>query len=576
LLVGHLLLATAFSLLTPLGEAPDEADHWAYIVYLANERQMPVGPGMTQSKHPPLYHATAAIIASLSDPRTDMLRANPDVELAPRPGWSPNFFIHTAQSFWPWDKAVWSFHLVRLWSVCLSTLTVVVTYRLALTAFPRQPALALTATGILAFIPEFSFIGGAVNNDNAAALFGALGLWAGLRFWRQNRAWRSTWWAPLALGGGLLSKTSTVGLWPAVGLGIVMGAALATDTPLQGAGAWRRAVRQQWRQWLTAGVLVFGSALALALPWMLRNWQLYGDPLGLALAIQTIDVRSTPWQWHDSVWLVRGWFLSFWGKFGGAGHIPMATGIYAGLAVLTGLSLIGLAGNLLPARRRFALAPLLILATAAIGVAAVMGQYSLLALGTDQGRLLYPAVAALVLLWTAGLLWLAPARYWAPVGTLLVTMTLMLGLYGLLGVVRPAFAPPSPPSAAEIGAAKTGTPLQFGPLALIGWRLDDEVTLYWQATDAPAEDYRVVLRLVAEDGTLMREWRRSPGAGRWSTDRWPAGALVADIYRIAWPDGESAKRYLIEVGVQPFAGDLMAPADSEAGQIYAPLGALVR
>ncbi len=79
LILAHLALTVAYSALNPLGEAPDEADHWAYIVYLSEHRELPVGPAMTQSKHPPLYHVTAALIASLAQPRNDFLRANPDV-----------------------------------------------------------------------------------------------------------------------------------------------------------------------------------------------------------------------------------------------------------------------------------------------------------------------------------------------------------------------------------------------------------------------------------------------------------------------------------------------------------------
>ena len=136
ILLFHLALTLAYSMVNPLGEAPDEADHWAYIVHLANERALPVGPRITQSKHPPLYHATAAAVASLGEPGNDFLRANPDVQFQPAPGWSPNFFIHTTLEAMPWRGGALAFHLVRLWSVLLSTLTVAATYALARAAFP--------------------------------------------------------------------------------------------------------------------------------------------------------------------------------------------------------------------------------------------------------------------------------------------------------------------------------------------------------------------------------------------------------------------------------------------------------
>ena len=139
LVLLHLLLATAYSIGNPLGEAPDETDHWAYVVYLARERSLPEGPRVTQSKHPPLYHATAAAVASLTTPRFDFLRANPDVAIQPDPTQSPNFFIHTTLEDWPWTEGALAFHLARLWSVLLSSATVAAIFGLARSSAPHPP-----------------------------------------------------------------------------------------------------------------------------------------------------------------------------------------------------------------------------------------------------------------------------------------------------------------------------------------------------------------------------------------------------------------------------------------------------
>ena len=114
-------------------------------------------------------------------------------------------------------------------------------------------------------------------------------------------------------------------------------AALKTRPPLLGCAA-----AASWRRWSTASLAVAALALAPASPWLLRNWRLYGDPLGLELTRQTVDVRTTPWSWTDTTWLLSGWFRSFWGKFGGAGHIPMPEWIYWLLAAACLLALAGL------------------------------------------------------------------------------------------------------------------------------------------------------------------------------------------------------------------------------------------
>jgi hypothetical protein len=586
LVAAHLLLALSYSIWNPAGEAPDEADHWAFVVYLAQERRLPEGAWMTQSKHPPLSHIGAALMASLAEPGFTFLRANPDVSIQPTANWSPNFFIHTSAEAWPWRADVTAFHLARLWSVLLSTATVAAVYALARALWPRQPGLAVTATGVVAFLPEFAFIGAAINNDTAAALFGTLALWGGLAICLSGGDWRAGWWTPLALGLGLLSKVSTVSLWPAVGLAIVAGFIHARDTaPAKGgdndtSSPLTPRPSPLLPTWLWSGLVVFAPALLIASPWLLRNWQLYGDLTGMELVRQTIDQRTTPWTWGDTLWLLEGWFVSFWGKFGGAGHIPMAEWIYWLLAALTVLSVVGFirSWRRRTVNDRIALA---IPAAAAVGVAIGIWQYSLTALGTDQGRLLFPALGALAILWVEGLHCWPPTRWRAHFAAALLAFLAGLSLYGLLGVIRPAMAPPPTVDVASLPRAVE--PIEFGELALIDWSLDEAVKLYWRSEQPPTQDWRTTLRVVAEDGSLVWEWRRSPGYGRWSTDRWPAGVVVEDVYTIGWPDWAGPGRYLVEVGLQPYDGEYAAPirggqtlegAFASIGWIERPWGAI--
>ena len=554
LVLLHLLLALAFSIRNPLGEAPDETDHWAYVVYLASEHSLPEGPQVTQSKHPPFYHATAAAIASIATPRFDFLRANPDVAIVPSATQSPNFFIHSTLEDWPWQKGAFAFHLARLWSVLLSTATVAAVYGLACNALPTRPGIALLATGIAATLPEFAFIGGAINNDNAAALFGTLILWGGFAIYQARGDWRAAWWTTLALGFGLLSKVSIVALWPIVALCILLGFARAPNNEaITWQNGWQRLWRA-WPHWMGSGLITFIPAILIAAPWLLRNWRLYGDPSGISLVRQTIDLRTTPWTWADSTWLLQGWFLSFWGKFGAVGQIAYPTWIYALLGLIT---IVGCLGIFVAWRRAKAdRVPLLLLALAAIAVAVSMWQYSLIALGTDQGRLLLPAIGPLLLLVSVGLAQLPLAKARLSLGSTLVGGLTLLALYGLFGIIQPAFAPLPPPSEQEIAQAQpTDKPINFGELTLIGWTLQRNPVLYWQASQQPSQDWRTTLRVTAEDGTLVWEWRRSPGYGRFSTDHWPAATIVRDEYEVRWPDWAAPGRYRIEVTITPFGSD---------------------
>lgn len=588
LVLLHLLLAGAYSVWNPLGEAPDEADHWAYIVYLARERRLPEGPTITQSKHPPFYHATAAAVASLGEPDFGFLRANPDIAIVSGPTQSPNFFVHTTLEAWPWHGGAAAFHLARLWSVLLSAATVAAVYGLARCALPERPGVALLATGLAATIPEKAFIGGALNNDNAAALFGVLALWGGFALYHNGGAWRAGWWTPLALGLGLISKASSGALWPVVGAMIVLGAAqhAATDrhpqhsegsppTPVRFTAL--RVAQSVWaarRRWLTNGLIVFVPALLLAAPWFVRNWRLYGDPAGMSLARQTIDLRTTGWGWAESWWLVHGWFVSSWGKFGGAGHLPFADPVYWAALALTLGALAGLAWGLVRRPQERVSVALLALAGAAVAIG--IWRYSLVALGTDQGRLLYPAFGAGVLLFALGLGNLVRGRAAAWLGSGLVMAMAGLAIYGLVGVIGAAFARPTLPDAGTVAAAALPAPVAFGELTLVAATMTDEVTLFWHAETRPRADWRTELRVSAQDGTVVWSWRRSPGYGRWPTDHWPAGTTVADTYRIGWPEWAGPGVYRVAVALQPFGEPWALPPGTTADAPWVTVGEIVR
>ena len=571
LLVGHFLITGAFSILNPLGEAPDEADHWAYVVYLANEQTLPVGPKVTQSKHPPLYHGTAALVASLGKPTNDFLRANPDMQISASQAtttdpWSPNFFIHTTRENYPWQGGALSFHLARLWSTLLSTLTILATFLLGHAAFPKQPLVAWGGAGLLAFLPEFAFIGGSVNNDNGIALLGTLSLLAGIRMMEPECSLRQIWWAPLVIGGGLLTKSSVMGLWPAISLALIVGSVQA----------WQRGVRSiVWRS-LYTHLFIFGGGLLIAAPWFLRNFDLYGDPLGMGLVRQTIDLRTMPWTLADTVWLLRGWYLSFIGKLGGAGHIPLPTWIYAGYGLVTSFAVAGLGIHMWQQRRRFQWLPIFIFLLAILGIAGAMWRYSLIALGTDQGRLLYPAIAPLILLIALGIVTLC-SPHWAKVAILtLIAWSGITGITALIAVQVPTFAPFPSTDRASVAANVTVTqfdaPIRYAELDLIGWQPDVDPAFYWQLNQETERDLRTVLRIIAEDGSLVWEKRRSPGRGLWSTDHWPLDHVVRDAYEIQWPDWATAGRYRVELGVRSYGGELI----TETGDDYRLIGWIER
>ncbi len=225
LLLLRLLLGLGYSAINPLGEAPDEADHYAYAAYIAQEGRLPVGPEMTQGKHPPLYHLLAAGAARLAGAPADFsfLRANPDVGVTPD-ALAANFFIHTRLEAWPWRGGPLAMHAGRLVSVLAGVVLTAAAYALGRRIWPHWYAGPLAAATFVAFLPEALFVGGAMSNDMLAAMWITLALWLGLR-----AGWLSALMAGVCMGLAMLTKASAAALWPVVCLAMLV--RVWRDTP---------------------------------------------------------------------------------------------------------------------------------------------------------------------------------------------------------------------------------------------------------------------------------------------------------------------------------------------------------
>ncbi len=603
ILAVYLVLAVGYSVAVPLGEAPDEADHYAYIVYLGVQRSLPVGPEVTQSKHPPLYHAAAAALSAWTGLDFTFLRSNPDA-LPLGPDKPPNFFVHTTLESFPWRGGALALHLARLLSVMLGAVTVWAAWRLGNEVFPDRPAIGLAAAAFLAGLPGFLFISGSANNDNAAGALGALIVLLCAATLGRGLRWRRTALLGIVLGLGLLAKVGTLALWPLAALAVggawwlgrppaVHGTAGSTesDSPaVAGLGAASEPRQFSLPAAFAHLVLAYGLGLLLAAPWWLRNWRLYGDPFGWELVRATVDQRAGPIGLAEALWLLEGFHPTFWGRFAAAGQVSLSSWAYALAAMFTLVVIAGairfLRSAFIVHRSSFRLPlHLTLLAAAPLLMAFSIYRYSAIALGTDQARLMWPALAAMAVWVGMGVIGLgdwvignrkkegkAGADFGVVAG--FAAGMALFGLAALLGVVRPAYAPPQPAPAAEAAAALA----RFGDLELVGVELPQQplavgqpvpVRLLWRAAAPLASDLRPALRLVHQDGWLAAEWSHSPAGGRYSTDRWQPGEVIADDYLVL-PQPGSPGMFTVEVGVRPFGGDWLAP-DGRV-EPFAPLG----
>ena len=554
-LLAFVVLATWYSLTIPLGEAPDEPPHFTYIRYLAQHGRLPATIEEHEAFQPPLYYALGAVLTFWIEDEPDapfVLRANANYDVVD-PSAPKNLLLHTTQEAWPFRGWVLAWHLVRLVSVAFGAVTVWAVYRFGRVLFPDRPAIPLAMAALVAFTPQFLFMSSVSNNDNAATTFSALVLWqvaALLHDPERTQARKRSALLGVLLGLGLLSKASLVALVPVVGLAILAAGAQSLTAKLGDRLAYA-----------FGSLLLAAGVTALLCAWyFMRNWLLWGDPLGWTFTLQVSALRQDPLSLDVLSWLFRGIFRSFW--LGWIG-IAFDEALYW---LIASVCLLGLAGfvawlvrgwRVLGGATRWTLA--LLGLHAAITVVSLV-QWTATVLGTDQGRLIYPLLPTVMLILVVGCAWWARGamQKWVLGG--LVLGMLILAILTPVCYIAPVHAPPPVATEGELAAA---TPLNvdWDGVRLLGYRLESDrvqpggklvLHLYWQALQPIDRDLMALIQLVDESGQFLMYTDGSPTAGRDTTDHWTPGASLSSRHLLSIPDYGQAGDYRLTISLHPF------------------------
>jgi 4-amino-4-deoxy-L-arabinose transferase-like glycosyltransferase len=594
LVAATFVLASIYSVVTPLFEASDELWHYPFIKRLADGQGMVEyddwthpAPWRQEAYQPPLYYFVGAAATFWIDtgdlPRVRALNPHADIGV-PQPDGNVNMVVHdpAVESF-PWQGTALAMHLVRLLSALMAAGTVYCAYRFALEVFPARHDLALAVAACAGFTPMFLFVGGVVNNDNAVILLSTLALWQLARLARPATPLRRRDWVVLGvtLGLALLSKNSALGLGGLAGLVTLYRAWLAHREG--------RALAV-----LRGGVLAAVLAVVIAGWWYVRNTLLYGDPTALAYFLNFVG-RRVPTPTLLELWGERwGFMAAYWGFFGGV-NVLMATWIYELLNTLAVVAALGavawlaawLAGSRVsPQRRRdaevhiensaslrlrgewtarpvrgFAAEPAPLLIAAAWPVIIVIGlvQWASSTLAS-QGRLTFPAIACFSLWLMLGLgAWLprtAARLVWAAWGAGFFALALAAPFVW----IAPAYAPPPQIDAAQLPAGVVRVDDVFdGQMRLLGYRLEDQqappggtiaLTLYWEVVAAPERDWSVFVHLLDANDAVVAQRDTYPGLGLFAASRLAPGRAWADRYVLHIPGTAYAPDDLrLEVGL---------------------------
>lgn len=299
--------------------------------------------------------------------------------------------------------------LIRLTTLGMATVAISAIYRAAyslpLPSVYRRKHLALLATSLTAFNPQFLFVATSVSNDILATMLASLIIWQLLLMLRDGFQTRRSLLLALLLALVAMTKLS----------GLVLGVVVLV------AAVWLL-VRSHDRRGFA---VLAGSTLLLSLLisfwWYARNLQLYGDLFGTVALLDHYGRRSTTLL-KLIVEEFEGFRISYWGLFGWF-SIYTNEVHYMFMDVVSILAFAGLVFHLVKNRGNKSITTvILILCFSAICGLASLIWYSLQSL-SSQGRLLFPQVATISLLMATGVtaLRIPPKLVCAPMMAFCVT-----------------------------------------------------------------------------------------------------------------------------------------------------------
>jgi hypothetical protein len=604
-----------------------------------------------EANQPPLYYGLAAGLTGWIETGSwdDVFWYNPHTTIGtPLRLDNKNITIHPPGSGWPWRGHVLAVHLIRFLSIAMATVTVTAAYAIAFRLFKGNQWLAAGALAVTAFNPMFIFISASVNNDNAVIMFvtlallimgqGASSRGAGEQgsIGREADSWHSS---PLQtavvlgvlIGLGALSKLYALGLLPLAGLmflwlayerGVKSPNPQLTSHISHLTSHISHLTSKIWRNALLWTLMTVVVVLLVAGWFYIRNAMLYDGDI---LALQTM--RDTAGQRNEVPSLAtvqaefKGFRIAYWALFGGV-NILADEWIYTVLDWVSLAAALGVVGFVVvsvmcrvssvkcqvagiksqaagdrspnpqspthisdpPSHISYPTFALLLTWTL-IMVAGLIVWNSTQPAG--QGRLLYPAIAAISALGVLGLTWWLPMR----------AQHLVVGLVGV-GLFAFALATPflyitpvyaRPPLLTQAELPGDVQPVDFsydGKVRLIGYTLPTKtirptetlpLTLYWEILAPTGLDYSVFIHLLGRKRRVVGQIDSYPGNGAWPATLLNPGDIVADHYQAPTPaqaEWEHAPtRLLIAAGIYDYnePGRPGKPVLNAAGEPVEPI-----
>jgi hypothetical protein len=287
----------------------------------------------------------------------------------------------------------------------------------------------------------------------------------------------------------------------------------------------------------------------------------------------------------------RGFRMSYWGVFGGF-NVLAASWVYR---LYDGLALAGIAGwgvwlwRRRGGWRRPETGLLLALVAWILIVLVALIRWTSQTYAS-QGRLIFPAIAALAILLAYGLAGWLPRR-WQARGLAGVSAGMLILAAALpFSVIAPAYARPPLLSADQIPpTAQRADVIHAATLRLLAYELPKEpvrpggyaaITVYWQAVAPTDQDLSVFVHLLELGGKSAGQIGTYPGLGAYPTSLLRPGDIVRDTYQVPVVVSATAPSLLwVDVGLyryQKEGGEVGLSAADSTGQPASGIIGMVR
>jgi len=349
-------------------------------------------------------------------------------------------------------------HALRLVSTMLGILLIYAAYKTTETLFPAKPVLSLSVAAFIALLPMNVNINASVTNDALTNVIIALGLWQAAKITTQPAEKQSDKWLlsqamiyGLILGAGILTKTSTLLLFPI---------ALLTYTLAARRGLM--SVKLAFR----GSVITLFLGLLIGAPWLLRNQMLYGDPVAQHIFMSAfVNTAQAPdiirAIFHGDIFAYFGavinWtYASYWGVFDSMrlfwGQDPKGftpppgaplSPIYCGILPVIAISVAGLLWLLIKKPTYITPAAGVSLSSfvTLIFLTAVVFLRFILQYFQAQGRYIYPSLVPLTILFWLGLFaWTDRPVAQRLISAVVIIGLLLLNVYSIWSLIMPRFA----------------------------------------------------------------------------------------------------------------------------------------